>query len=417
MRLGLLVGAFVALAGFPAAAQQGGGPGGDPRLDDIEEQVLRTQVETYLNEFAHWDTKQHRIVIDRRGEGKGKGELGGMEPIAEMLLGRTVKPGENGQLRIREELKLRPFAKVAQDFIAEGGSEDIEAYQRFRRGEGESPFKKGIPPRVQKAITGLLRALNDQPSAPQLKNPDDDGDDDDDRDQDRDRDRKRDRDRDRPPSDSRLRSLRMRIAERLDLDPEELDQLERYARELADQLQGDVERFRKELRGRVDEFSKSERGEALRDRAARLRRRAEDELRRALESEDVKKQLEDAQRRAMEFLASPEGQEMQRRIMEFLDSDNGREIRRRLDQFLNSEQGKDLLRRLSERFLGKRPRPKGGEDDQRYRGEEEERLKERILKDEEQHRKIREAEDGAQKGDRSGRRRDREDRKRAREAF
>src|SRR5438552_19040079 len=100
MRLGLLSLAFVALAALPAAAQEGQMAGDDdPRLDEIEEQVLRTQVETILNDVAHWDGEQHRIVIDRRGSDQGRAnQLGAPEPIAEMTLSRTIEPVHHGRL-------------------------------------------------------------------------------------------------------------------------------------------------------------------------------------------------------------------------------------------------------------------------------------------------------------------------------
>src|SRR5687768_7586166 len=145
MRFGLGLAAIAVSALFtmggltPAAAQD------EPRLDDLEEQVLRSQVEVYLNEFAKWDETRKRVVIIRReregrgGEGgssrgAGRSELGGLEPIGEMMLQRMTEKGPDGRLILRDNVKLRPFAKVAQDYIAEGGLQDVEAFQRFRSG-------------------------------------------------------------------------------------------------------------------------------------------------------------------------------------------------------------------------------------------------------------------------------------------
>ena len=72
MRLVALVlsGVFAVLAPIGAARAQE-----DPRLDELEEQVLRAQVEVYVNEFARWDAEQKRIVIERREASKGGGRL------------------------------------------------------------------------------------------------------------------------------------------------------------------------------------------------------------------------------------------------------------------------------------------------------------------------------------------------------
>jgi hypothetical protein len=407
MRLGILSLAFVALAALPAAAEQGQPAGDDdPRLDEIEEQVLRTQVETILNDVAHWDREKHRIVIDRRGSDEGRpGELGPLEPIGEMILGRTIEPDEHGRLRIKSTVKLRPFARVAQDFIAEGGAEDIEAFQRFRNGQGENPFKKGIPPRVQKAIAGTLKALNDQnlgllgggggekraPVKVAKKRDDGDGE--------RDEGARPEREERRQGEERQVRvRILDRVRERMDVSPEEMEAFERYARDLADQVERDIERYREQLEQRWEEFSNTPRGQEFQDRAMRLRQRAEDELRRALESEDMQKRLEAAQRRAMEFLASPEGQEMQRRFMEFLNGENGREIRRRLEEFMSSERGQDLLRRLAERFRGQEPRRpdrrEGAREDRSRAREDGERGRERTQEDD---RRGREGRDGGRR--------------------
>jgi hypothetical protein len=376
MRFGLGLAAIAVSALFtmggitPATAQD------EPRLDDLEEQVLRSQVEVYLNEFAKWDETKKRVVIVRReregrggeggeggGRGAGRSELGGLEPIGEMMLQRMTEKGSDGRLVLRDNVKLRPFAKVAQDYIAEGGLQDVEAFQRFRSGQGENPFKDGMPPRVSKAVAGLLKALNEQTMGPAKPRQDGDGE--------RDGERRREvviererkdtgerREEARKGEDQPRRGIRVRIAERLDLEPEEMEQLERYAQEMLSQFEKDVERMRDEMRARIEEFSKTDRGRDVRERFGRLRRRAEDELRRALDSDQMKERLEDVQRRAMEFLASPEGQEMQRRFLEFLDSDDGREVRRRLDEFLSSEDGRELLRRLADRFAGRTPEKK-----------------------------------------------------------
>lgn len=408
---------FVGFSTLPVSAQD------DPRLDDLEEQVLRTQVEIYLNEFAKWDGDQKRVVISRRdgsrGEGRGgrPSDLGGLEPVAEFVLQKTVEADDNGRLRIKEEVHLRPFAKVAQDFIAEGGVEDIEKFQRFRNGDGENPFKQGIPPRVQKAVTGFLKALNDQTlNAGKPKAKPDDGDDDEARPEERraraeaEREkakaqrakaemelrRKAERAEEkaradeerkiaaRQRSEERRRNLKTWLGDRFEMEPEEMEQLERYMRELGDQAEKDMERMREEMRARLDEFGRSERGQELRERSMRLRRRAEDELRRALESDDVKARLEDAQKRAMEFMVSPEGQEMQRRILEFLESENGKELRRRLDEFLGSERGRELLKGLADRFRGggtpDRPQERQRADELRKQSDADKRRAEEQLR-------------------------------------
>jgi hypothetical protein len=392
MRFGIVFAGFLAAAPLAAVAPRTAAAQDEPRLDDLEEQVLRQQVENYLNDFAHWDATQHRVVIGRAGRGPGgnggggqlPGELGGVQPLAEMILQKTIEPDGDGRLHLRENVKLRPFATVVQQYIADGGIDDIEKFQRFRNGDGENPFKNGLPPRVTKAVAGLMKALNEQTLDDGKKvekrveirvregaRRDGDGDDrparrdarrsdeprrDDGRREESRRDDSRRGGGEQAPSD-RARQLRERLAERLDMDPEELAELEKYARELADEARRDLERIAGDLHDRFQEFRESDRGRDLRDRAARLERRAEDEIRRALESEDVRSRLTDAQKRAMEFLASPEGQEMQRRFLEWLDSDNGRDVRRRVEEFMSSERGQDLLKRLGDRFSGRPQRP------------------------------------------------------------
>ena len=359
MRLGLVLGTFLAaapvmaLAPRPAAAQQQD----DPRLTDLEEQVLRTQVETYLNDFAHWDADRKMVVFARPngGGGQGQSQLGGLEPIAQMMLSRMVRPDAQGRLHLRDEVRLRPFADVVQEFIKDGGADDIEKFQRFRSGEGENPWKSGPPPRVMKAVAGFMKALDEQTrnlGKAEAKPQDGGRGDAEPRRLSARADAKRDAEKTAEARTARMKKVREAVGKRLGMDDEELAEIETYARELAAEAGKDAERLAGELKERFDAFSKTERGQQLRDRAARLGRRAEDEVKRALESEDVKTELAAAQKRAMEYLASPDGQALERRALEWLDTDNGRSVRRRAEELLGSDQGQDLLRRIAERFMG-----------------------------------------------------------------
>src|SRR5437879_3794680 len=112
MRLGIVFAGFLAAAPIGALSPRLAAAQDEPRLDDLEEQVLRQQVENYLNDFARWDAAQHRVVIGRAARGGAPSELGGMEPLAEMILSKTIEPDDAGRLHLRDSVKLRPFATV-----------------------------------------------------------------------------------------------------------------------------------------------------------------------------------------------------------------------------------------------------------------------------------------------------------------
>jgi hypothetical protein len=347
----------IGLASGPARAQDGGGRDRGAEFDQVEEQMLRDQLERFLNDSARWDKEHERIVFERGGTK----DLGPLEQPVGALLGRLVAPGEDGQLHLRDGVKLRPFAKVIEQYMADGGMEDIEKFQRMRReGGGENPFKDGIPPRVTKALAGLMKALEEQGRGGasdgekkkervvvRRRSGGDDGEGE--RDDRRPEPRERGA-RERPAresaggSDVRER-IERRIEERLNVDPRALEERLRMLRDMAAQAERDMARIREDLERQLDEFARSDEGQ-------RLRRRAESEIRRITESDEFQKGVEDAQKRAMDFLASDRGQELQRRAFEFLDSDEGRELRKRVEEFLASDRGKSFAERFGNALKG-----------------------------------------------------------------
>jgi len=361
----------MALAPAAALAQS---PSDEERLEDIEEQVLRQQVEMYLNDFARWDDKKRRIVIGREGQDeleKAKGELGALQPVVEMMLARLIEKGEDGRLKIKDSMKLRPFAQVIQDYIQDGGMEDLEAFQRYRSGNGENPFKGGMPKRANKAITGLLKALNDQGKTPKADERRDEPDErrtarrpeprtteprapEPERGEPRARRPEGRAPEERAPQgmERLMAELRERVSKRFDLEPEEIDELMRYVREMGQEGHRELDRMRDEMRERMEDMRRSEGGRDMDERLSRLARRAEDELRRFMESEETQERLSELEKKAMDFIASPEGQELQRKVLEFLASDNGAKIREKLGEFMASDRGRELMKKLGERMAG-----------------------------------------------------------------
>lgn len=397
-RLAVFVVFFLAapLAGGPVWAQDVGGGGGDrgPRrtrqqdFDKVEEQMLREQLERFLNDSAKWDAKQKRIVFER----SNAQDLGPMQVPLAAILGRVARPGDDGKLHVREEVKLRPFAKVMEDFMADGGMEDLEKLRRMRsEGPGENPFKDGIPPRVTKAIAGLMKALEAQGKQDGDDAPGDD--------------EKKAEKKEKPKRAERTEAKKERkleippeIAERLkkrlgDMDPAEIEQRLKIVRDLADQAQRELARMREDVEKQLDEFARSDEGQ-------RLRRRAESEIRRITESEEFQKNLADAQKRAMDFLSSERGQELERRAFEFFESDQGRALRKRLDEFLSSDQGRALAEKLGDMMkdFEKRPFEQRGNEGQRGdRGQRAEPRRERDSKDSKAPRDSKESKESKEK--------------------
>lgn len=340
MRRIALVAAFaLAIAGIGRAAAEEDRRPAPENFDEVEEQMLREQIERFLNAGARWDADQRRIVFREKMR-----ELEGLEGPISVIAGRLVIPDEGGRLRIRDGVRLRPFAMVIRDYLADGGLEDIEKFQRFRDG-GENPFEDGIPPRVMKAIAGLMKALNEQDFQALGDR---------DRDRDRDRDERRDREgrerrrraeaREMEPLDGAApRSLRDEAARRLHIDPEDLEARLREAARLARQAEREIARIRKELDRRLDELG-------VRDRVRGMGRDLENEVRRYLESEDFERRLGEIERRAMDFWNSERGRELQRRAFEFFESDRGKKLQRRIEDFLRSEDGRRFARRLGDLF-------------------------------------------------------------------
>jgi hypothetical protein len=347
----------LALAGAGAQARADDGSRDDARarrqqrqkeFEKIEEQMLREQLERGLNEAARWDAAKKRIVLreDRAGD------LGPMKAPLSAILHRIAEPGEDGQLHVRGDVKLKPFMKVIQDYVADGGLEDIEKLQRLRRdgNKGENPFKDGIPPRMTKAIAGLLQALNDQGK--------DEGDGEEEAAETREsgpggassgKERA-----DRGPLGRLPEGLREELRRRVP-NSDELETRLRIAAELAEQARRELARVRADIERQVKDFAESEEGQ-------RLRRRAASELRRLMESEELRGRMAELERRAMAFLESERGQEAQRRFFEFLESDRGRALRKRLDDFLRSDEGRALRDRFDELRRGFDNGPSGRDD-------------------------------------------------------
>src|SRR5437660_11070397 len=118
-RLALLIICSLAIVagGGPARAQDGDERGArrsrQQEFDKVEEQMLREQLERFLNDSARWDAKRGRIVFE-----KGNAQdLGPMQVPLATILGRVARPGDDGRLHVRDDVKLRPFAKVVEQFL------------------------------------------------------------------------------------------------------------------------------------------------------------------------------------------------------------------------------------------------------------------------------------------------------------
>lgn len=404
--LGALLAAFFAASGGGIAEAQGKE---DPELRalEMEEELLRSQLEVYLNEVAKWDAKSGRVVFTR------KVELGGLEGPVQMLLSNAVETDAAGRLRVKEGVKLRPIMKAVQDFVAAGGMEDVEKLRRYQEDGGDNPFGEGIPPRVMKLVTDLGSALMQQDllggsaSKPKLggdgrkgKDDDDDGDEDDDEKGDKDEDDDGDDDDKRQPRRREGGARRERVERRI-------QELEKELRELEKMLEGrgggrgededegeekdeddgerkerrrmrlfrfevpegrefgftpeDLEKLRKEFEGFGGPDMERQFGELFRSGDMNeLRERVAKAIEEALEGEELQKRFSDMQKRALEFLASPEGQEMQRRIAEFWTSKDAEAMRQRIEEFFRSEQGQDLAERLGEAYKRLQERFEGG---------------------------------------------------------
>ncbi len=328
--LGLALAVAIALisAGGPALAddsQPAPAPKRTPEQQkQLEEQVLKAQVEVYLNQIARWDADAKRVVL------RDPKDVGPLAPTAEVFLGKAAEPIMDGKrLKIKDSVKLEPVMKAVQEFLADGGMEEFQRFERQRR-DGGDPFAGGVPPKLLKLVDDIMAAL-DEGDSPRRAGARGKGD---------------------GKGGEKTTRVEIKVTGpdgkeytktfdvpggrfNFEFDGEKGDfrfgrggngggdggnggRDERLAR-LAER----AEKALSEARRRAEEFMDSEDGQRLRA-----------EIEAFLEDEEVQKRIQEAQDRVMEFLSSPEGQELQRRFAEFLLSPEGREIRKQLERLL-----------------------------------------------------------------------------------
>ncbi|MHC4390771.1 MAG: hypothetical protein ACYS22_05550 [Planctomycetota bacterium] len=287
------------------------------RLKKVEEQFLKAQIETQINQIAKWDKETGEIVLRKSGD------LGGAEIPVELLLERLCEPQfEGARLKIKDDVQIRPFAIAIQNYMAKGGMQDIE---KIQKGEG-NPFADGVPDRMWVAIAGLLDALNaqDELTEEQIA-------------------------AEAAAEEQRL-ELQRQVAEGLGLDGENVELRAQILRKLIVRAERDLRDGRTDAFDSVTKFAESARAERL--------------FRKMMGSETVINTVEQLEKGLERLLTSEQGQRLQERLFEALESDQGRDLVGRIQELLDSEAGQKAQDRLEGlRRLLDEERQKRGEDE------------------------------------------------------